>query len=280
MSILNGLFRSKVPDAHSTAYKAMELLSSGRLEEAYQLARNAVQQNSNESYAHYALGECFRFAQDYPKACAALSRANELEPRQPSVLLALAIARQLNAEYPAALDAIRLAVEIDPDFAIAYNTGAMTQKLMGAYEKSASNYEAGLKALARTIVKSMHNAEDSPRLPHWDSRNSLWTEYALFGAIWLIADSSVEQLAWPTGEMAERDAKTQEFRGWYWKQFLDAEQKMTRLMYPNYFNTFCSRLRADSLYAILVGNRSTVLRLMGSTEEADKHLQEAEDFTK
>jgi tetratricopeptide (TPR) repeat protein len=144
----------------------MELLSSGQLEEAYQLARNAVQQNSNEYHAHYALRECLRFARDYPKACAALSRANELAPRQPPVLLALAIARQLNAEYPAAIDAIRLALEIDPDYVVAYNTLAMTQKLMGAYEKSAHNYQEGLKALARTIVKSMHNAEDSPRLPH------------------------------------------------------------------------------------------------------------------
>jgi hypothetical protein len=48
--------------------------------------------------------------------------------------------------------------------------------------------------------------------------------------------------------------------------------------YPNYFNTFCARLRADSFYATLIGNRSTVFRLMGNVEEADKHQQEAEDF--
>jgi hypothetical protein len=83
---------------------------------------------------------------------------------------------------------------------------------------------------------------------------------------------------WPTGEIAERDARTQEFRGWYWQDHLDAERKLTRLFLPNYFNTFCVRLRADSLYAKLVGNRSTVLRLMGNVEEADQHLQEAEDF--
>jgi len=110
---------------------------------------------------------------DYPKACAAFSSANDLLPRQPSVLLGLAIARQLNVEYPAAIDAIRQALEINPDFVNGYNTLALTQKLMGAYEKSAHNYEAGLKALARVIAKSMHNAEDSSRLPHWQSRNHL-----------------------------------------------------------------------------------------------------------
>jgi hypothetical protein len=165
------------------------------------------------------------------------------------------------------------------DYATGYNTLAMTQKLMGAYAKSAHNYEAGLKALARMIVKSMHNAEDSVRLPHWQSRNDLWTEYAFFGAMYLILESSIERLAWPTGEMAERDARTQEFRGWYWQDSPDAKQKITRLYLPNYFNTFCARLRDDSVYGNLVGNRSTVLRLMGNVEEADKHLQEAEDFT-
>jgi tetratricopeptide (TPR) repeat protein len=69
--------------------------------------------------------------------------------------LALAIARQLNAEYPAAIDALRLALEIDPDYANAYNTLAMTQKLMGAYEKALHNYDAGAKALARAIVRSL-----------------------------------------------------------------------------------------------------------------------------
>ena len=256
----------------------MKLLGSGRLEEAVGLARTAVQQNPKDWHAQYALGLCLRFAREYPKACAALSYANDLLPRQPPVLLALAIARQLNVEYPAAINAIRQALEIDPDYATGYNTLAMTQKLMGAYEKSAHNYEAGLKALARMIAKSMHNAEDSPRLPHWQSRNDLWTEYALFGAMYLVAELSIERLAWPTGEMAERDARTQEFRGWYWQDNPHAEQKITRLYLPNYFNTFCARLRADSLYANLVGNRSTVLRLMGSVEEADKHLHEAEDF--
>jgi tetratricopeptide (TPR) repeat protein len=194
-------------------YKAMELLASGRVHEASGLAGKAVQQNPDDWYAHYALGQCLRYAQDYPKACATLSRANELAPRQSAVLLALAIAQQLNAEYPAAVETIRLALEIDPDDAAAINTLAMTQKLMGDYEKSAQNYEAGLNALARTIVKSLHNAEDSPRLPPWHSRNNLWTEYALFGAIYLTALTSQQNIAWPSDEMAQHDARTEEFKG-------------------------------------------------------------------
>jgi len=221
----------------------LALIASGRLDEANRLAA-ALQQGASDWHDHYAAGQCFRFAQDYPKACAALSRANELAPRQPPVLLALAIARQLNAEYAGAVDAVRLALEIDPDYAAAYNTLAMTQMLMGANEKAEHNYDEGAKALARVIAKSLRNAEDSPRLPHWRSRTDLWTQYALVGAMYLAAHASAAHLAWRTGEMAERDARTVEFRGWYWQDRLDAEGKLTRLFLPNYFNTFCARLRA------------------------------------
>jgi len=260
--------------------QALELIASGRLDEAERLAVRALQQDPSDYHAHYIVGLCFRYAQQYQRASSSLTFANELAPREcrPPVLLALGITRQLNAEYAAAVDALRQALEIDPDYAVAYNSLAMTQKLMGANEKAAHNYDAGAKALARTIVKSLLNAEDSPRLPHWSSRNDLWTEYALFGALYLAAGASVERLAWPTGEMAERDARTEEFRGWYWQDRPDAERKLTRLFLPNYFNTFCARLRADSLYANLLGNRSTVLRSMGNVEDADRHLQEAEDF--
>jgi hypothetical protein len=167
---------------------------------------------------------------------------------------------------------------IDPDYATGYNTLAMTQKLMGDNEKAAHNYDEGANALARVIARSLKNTEGSVRLPIGCSRADLWTKYALVGAMHLAAHASVDRVAWPTGEMAERDERTREFRGWYWHDSIDAERKLTRLYLPNYFNTFCSLLRTDSLYSNLVGNRSTVLRLMGKVEESDQHLQEAEDF--
>lgn len=228
--------------------RVLVLVASGRLDEAGRVVA-ALQHDSNDWHDHYAAGQYFRFAQDYPKACARLSRADALAPRQPPLLLALAVARQLNAEHATAVDTVRLALEIDPDYAAAYNTLAMTQKLMGANEKAARNYDEGDRALARVIAKSLRNAEDSPRLPHWRSRNDLWTQYAVVGANYLAANASIAHLAWPTGEMAERDARTREFRGWYWQDRPDAERGLTRLFLPNYFSTFCARLRANSLYA-------------------------------
>lgn len=259
--------------------QALALMQSGWLDEASRLAATAIKKYPADYHGFYVVGQCFRYMENYMKACEALERAVALEPRQTPVHLALAIARQLNGEYSAAIEAIKPALELDRDYALGYNTLAMTQKLMGAYEKSAHNYEEGLKALARLTAKSLLNAEDSPRVSHRQSRGELWSEYAVFGALYLAADSSMDQIAWPTGEMAERDERTHEFRGWYWQDHQSPEQKRVRLFLPNYFNTFCNRLHDDSRYATLVGNRSTVLRLMGDVGEADRHLQEAEDFT-
>jgi hypothetical protein len=80
---------------------------------------------------------------------------------------------QRRAGFPAAIEAIKRALELDRDYVLGYNTLAMTQKLMGAYEKSAHNYEEGLKALARLTAKSLLNAEHSPRVPHRRSRGDL-----------------------------------------------------------------------------------------------------------
>ncbi len=110
--------------------QAMALISSGQLEEGGELAYRAVKQDPSDWQAHYALGQFFRFSQDFPQACVALARAHELSPRHAPVLLALAVARQHNQEYEASAHAIKLALEIDPDYAVAYNTLAMTQKFV------------------------------------------------------------------------------------------------------------------------------------------------------
>jgi hypothetical protein len=106
--------------------------------------------------------------------------------------------------YPGAnavpIDAVRLALEINPDYADAYNTLAMTQKLMGAYEKAVHNCGEGAKALARVIAGSLQNAKDGQRLPDWHSRNDLWAEYAVLGAMYLAAQANVERLACPLAQ--------------------------------------------------------------------------------
>jgi tetratricopeptide (TPR) repeat protein len=259
--------------------EALGLFAAGRRDEARKAAGTALQQNADDWHAHYVLGLCLRFEQDFAAACVSLDRANNLAPKHPFVLLALAIARQLKGDYPAAIDAIRIALEVDPDYAVGFNTLAMTQKLMGAYDKAAHNYDQGARALARSIARSLVNSEANPRLPHWDSRNSLWTKYAIFGGSYLAAEADVDSLAFPTGETAAIDALERQFSGLYWKDQLNDQRKSTRHFLPNFFSTFSARLREERLYATMIGNRSTVLRLMGRPEEAEQHRHEAEDFS-
>ena len=47
---------------------------------------------------------------------------------------------------------------------------------------------------------------------------------------------------------------------------------------PNYFNTFQAALRDDATYSNLMGNRGTVLELLGRNEEASEHFDEAKEF--
>jgi tetratricopeptide (TPR) repeat protein len=247
------------------------------LPEALDLARQAVREFPCSWHAFYAFGQCLRFSGDVPGAIEALARANQLRPREPGTLLALGIARQLNGEHHLAISAFREAVEIDPDFVLAINSLAMTQKLMGEYEKADHNYCVALKALARAIVKRWHNSPGNHRVGN--PQFSLWAEHAMFAALWLAAHESMEGIACSTPEMALRDAETGYLQGWYWSDIKDHEGKNFPLYYPNFFNSFHDELRKSGIYKVLVGNRSTVLSLLGRAEEAEVHLQEAIEFS-
>jgi tetratricopeptide (TPR) repeat protein len=258
--------------------RALVLFFAGRRDEAIRVATTAAARNPGNAHAQYALGQCMRFSNRIPEACIALARADAIAPGDPPVLAALAIARQLNGEYTAAIDVLRRLLEADSNHVEGYNTLGMTQKLMGAFEEAAHNYDEGLKALTREIVDALQNAESSPREPHWQNCTNVWTEYTLFGALYLGVQSSMDSVAWPTGEVAERDAQTKEMRGWYWEDSKTAPGKSARLFLPNYFNTMSRRYRGDNRYATIVGNRSTVLRLMGRVEEAEQWAAEADEF--
>ncbi len=256
---------------------AQRLLEDGRLQQAGLLAMRAAREIPGDWHCHYILGQCFRYENNYGKACVSLARAHELNPSSPNVLLALGIAHQLNADLPSAINALRKALDLDADFVLAYNSLGMTQKLMGEYEKALHNYDAGAKVLAANIARSLQNSASSPRLPHGESRNHIWLQYALGAAMGLALDANIDEFAWPTDKMAERDRRTGFLRGWYWNDEQHGTKKL-RMYCPNYFNTLRVRLGADLRFSNLMGNRSTVLRMVGQQEEADRHAEEAEDF--
>jgi len=259
---------------------AVARLARGDLREARRLAAEAAQSSPDDWHAHYALGQALRFSNDFSQAAKALGRAHQLACNEPEVLLALGIARQLCGTYDAAIDAFREALRIDPDYILAINSLAMTQKLAGRFEEANSNYELALQTLARSIVKSWRNAADNERLPHADSRNGLWAEYAAYAALWLGARDSMEGISWPSGEMADGDEGTHALEGWYWNDRGDTAGKKIRFYCPNFFASFHACLLEGRVYKDLVGNRSTVLNELGKASDAVAHLEEAEDFAR
>ena len=258
---------------------AMELMDENRFREALLLFQKMIQTGHSDWGIFYMAGQCCRLINDLDGAISYLSQADKLNPEDPTILHALGISLQLKKSFHEAIDKFRKAIEVDPNFELAYNSLALTQKKMGELEKALHNYDAGAKALARRIVKAMRNKSSNKIFKHKDINYSLWLEYAIHGAVSSSAlEKDIQGIAWPTGEMAIKEERTEFYKGFYWVDQLNDEKKKYRLFLPNYFNTFRVTLGQDSAYANLIGNRGTVLELLGQDEEAQKHFDEADYF--
>ena len=259
--------------------RAIELMKAGRFAEAIPLFRKAMEQDPSHWGYWYMAGQCYRLLNDLENAVTYLKKAVALKSDEPSVLLALGIALQLTNRLNEAVDAFRKAIEVDPDYELAYNSLALTQKKQGKLELALHNYDAGVKALARRIAKSMRNDRSSRIFKHRNIEPQLWGEYCIFGAMYLCAISeNIEGIAWPTGEQAMEEESNERHGGLYWVDRFNSEDKLTRLFLPNFFNTFSETLSRDRAYADLIGNRGTVLEQLGRHDEANQHFEEAEYF--
>jgi tetratricopeptide (TPR) repeat protein len=259
--------------------QAIELMKAKRFAEAIPLFRKAIEQDPSRWGYWYMAGQCYRFTNDLDNAVIYLRRAVALDADEPPVFLALGIALQLTNRLTEAVDAFRQAIEMDRDYELAYNSLALTQKKQGELELALHNYDAGAKALSRRIVKHLRNDPSSKVFKHRDLEHKIWAEYCMFGAMYLCsANENIEGMSWPTSAQAMEEERTERHGGLYWVDDLNPENKLTRLFLPNYFNSFRESLRQDRAYADLIGNRGTVLELLGRDEEANRHFKEAEYF--
>lgn len=259
--------------------KATGLMGRQRFGEALSLLRRVIAEDQSQWNAWYMAGQCCRFLKDADGAIECLTRAAALKPDQAPVFLALGIALQVRAQWVDAVGAFRHALEIDRDYALAYNSLALTQKHMGDLDKALHTYDAGAKALARRIVVVLRNTPTSPILKHRDTRGALWVGHAGYAALYLISTTEgIRSLAMPTGEQAIDEERTEKHRGMYWTDELGDDGQLVRHYLPNYFNTFRESLRMDSTYSNLIGNRGTVLNLLGRHEEARLHTVEATEL--
>ena len=260
--------------------RAIQQMKAGDYSSALSLFQALVRWNPTDWSLHYMAGQCCRFLNDFDSAIAHLETAAELRPDEPTTFLALGIARQLNHSYAPAIEAFKVALRLDPDYDLAFNSLALTQKKMGHLDLALHNYDAGIQALARRIAKGMKNDRASRIFKHRQTPHNLWLEYALKAAMHLCSVSSrIDSLAWPTGEQAAEEERTEAHGGLYWLDTRGPDGRTTRLFLPNYLNTFREALKREPDYSNMLGNRGIVLELTGRLEEADSHFEEARYFT-
>ena len=264
----------------SSTDQAIQLMQARRFSDALRLLLRAGEEDPSSWSTWYMAGQCCRFSNDLAGAVTHLTRAVSLNPTDPGVFLALGIALQLTQRYQQAIEALQAGVRLDPDYELAYNSLGVTYRKMGQLAAAADSYENGLKALSRQIVKTLTNSPDNPIAPPMlTTAGQLWVEYCMYGAMYLCSSApQVARLAWPTGSQAIEEERVHHHKGLYWSDSTDAKGAMTRLFLPNYFNAFQRALRRDGTYANLLGNRGTVLDLLGKAEEGERHVREAEEF--
>ncbi len=178
-----------------------------------------------------------------------------------------------------AKSAMARALELDPDFAEAFNLLADWQRKAGELEKALHNYDAGVKALARRLVTKMTNDETNPIVKHEDMRGEVWMDCAMFGALWLVSESTASAVAWPSNDSAAAEERTEAHRGLY---FFDKRRwrRTTRVFLPNYFASFRMWLLDEPIFEFLVGNQGSIHKQLGDEPLAEKRFAEAGLFSR
>lgn len=258
--------------------KAFQLIQEGKHDEALPLFRQLIEADPSDWNAIYLAGQCCRWLDNFDGAIDYLQKAVDINPNEGPVWLALGIAFQLKGDWDNSIEALKKALQIDPDYVLAFNSLALTQKRMGELEKADHNFQAGVLALARQIVKSIPNSPENPIFPHGSSTHNLWLEYAMKVGLHLAIEDNLESVAWPTGEMAEEESQTHKHEGLLWVDHKDMDGKPLRVFLPNFYNAFRVTLQSDQIYSNLMGDRGLVLEMLGKEDEAQKHFQEAEEF--
>lgn len=257
---------------------AVNRFNHGDFEGALNAFLKATRLDANDWNAWYWAGQCERFRERFDPAIEYLKRAEALAPQEKCVFLALGIALQLDGRYDEAMVAFVDAIRLDEDYALAFNSLALTQRKIDEYDAALENYERGMKAVARSFARRIVNERSAVIYKYEDVVGSKWQECAAFAGLFHVcAVVPADRVAWPTGDTAEEEERTERHGGLL---FVDREggDGTTRLFLPNFFNTFREYLSSDSIFAHLVGNQGEVYRRRGEAALAEDRFAEAEHF--
>lgn len=266
-------------DTAALLEQAAVLLQERKYESAEALLRKVTAVEPQNWNALYLTGQCRRFRGDFHGAIELFQKAIDLQNDQSPVFQALGIAYQLAECWDEAIAALQRAIELEPDNELAYNSLGVTQRKMGAYEEALQSYDAGATALTRRLAKTLHNTRASQVAEGRPANALFWTEYALAGAKALMPfGAGSGRIARLTPEKAEQEERTHAHEGLYWIDVPSVQRGDVRVLLPNYFHTMRALLELDLAYADLIGNRGTVLDLLGRSDEAHQHFDEASEF--
>ncbi len=259
--------------------QAIELMRVKRYPEALSIFFKALEKSPSFWVSLNNVGNCYLHMNDLNNALNYFNKALAISPNEPNVWLNIGIVQQQKNDYVEAINSFRQAIEINPDYELAYNSLALTQKMQGKLELALHNYDAGVKALTRRIVKSLRNDRSNKVFKLKNKKYYIWIEYAGYGATYLWAISKeIPSIGFPSEEMAADEERNERHQGLYWSDEYDSQGKMMRLFLPNYFETFFENLKSDDTYANFLGNMSVVLQELGRHEESQKHVDEAHYF--
>lgn len=224
-------------------------------------------------------GLAAQYLQKLPEAAKYLERAVRLNPGDASTTAVYAAVLEKKGDGKQAKKVLARALTTNPDFAEGFKLLADWQRKDGDLRKALHNYDAGVKALARRIVKTMRNDPANPIVKHDDMRGEVWLECAMFGALWWSSEANVDGIAWPTSETAIEEERSEIHRGLYYSDETQGTAT-TRVFHPNYFATVRQRLRAEPIFEFLVGNQGIVHKELGAVEVAEKRFAEASLFSR
>ena len=132
------------------------LLKERKIDEAFVMFEQVIQENSRHVPAHESLAAIYFARKDYAKAAAFFQKASQYDPRRVDPIINLGAVQNRMGEFQAAAKTLRLAVSRDRRNAAAYYNLAIAQKGLNQPHLAVSAYKEALK-LEPKMVEAIQN---------------------------------------------------------------------------------------------------------------------------
>lgn len=130
------------------------LLDDEHKQDAFALAREAVNQTPDKAEAYVALGRCFEDAEQYEEAEAAYRKALDIAPQDEDVLRAVADFQWNADEYEASLSTCEKILKLNDKNAWAHAGVGMVLSKLGRYKRASRRWNRPY-CLIRTMPSPM-----------------------------------------------------------------------------------------------------------------------------